>query len=445
MAMFACAGLMLMTSPSQAVYFTFSGKFTSNRGKIINIPVVGNTPCAPMILMTGPGGGLGAIPTSMGGKLPNPGTMTPTMHPVLRPANTQPQMAVTTMFAGTGRDLLCVKHVANKLVNTTGGKTVGGKGGGFVMPNNVWTKPLPPYLRAVEVKYAPPVEQLATSFKITGPAAVRTTGPMGTMRTGMNTAAFHAFKRNAYLTQTGRKAGGNFTWCPKTIAPPGTMGTPAKGKGITCNNINQGGRHLLVKYTAGANKYGGTMAYIITTGARTSSLAVGVGGGAVGFQILAGMGSQPTGRGYADFLTDHLIKGPIWGVQMRTTVTPGPVIGPQKLITSVAFPAGTFPSGTNFNFGFPFTTGKVVVRNYGTRTTTLTAVGSDARTAMGAGNLSLVAGGLAIARLVGAADQPTPEILTMRIALPEPGATLQLVAGIAALLGVAVWRSRRAR
>jgi hypothetical protein len=444
--MFACAGVMLVTSPSQAVFFTFSGKFTSNRGKIINIPVVGNTPCAPMILMTGPGGGIGAIMTSMGGVGPNPGTMTPAVHPVLRPANTQPQMAVTTMFAGTGRDLLCVKHAANKVVNTVGGKTGGGKGGGFVMPPYVWSKPLPPYLRAVEVKYAPPVEQLATSFKITGPRPVRTTPPMGTKGMGTNTAAFHAFKRSAFLTQTGRKqiAGGNFTWCPKTISA--MMGTvPAKGKGIACTNINAGGKKLLVKYTAGVNKFGGTMAYIITTGPSTSSLAIGPGGGAVGFQVLAGMGSQPTGRGYADFLTDKLIMGPVFGVHMRTTVNVGPVVGPQKLITSVAFPAGSFPSGTNFNFGFPLTTGRVIARNYGTRTTTLTAQGSDARTAMGAGNLSLVAGGIAIARLVGAADQPTPEIMTMRIALPEPGTTLQLVAGVAALLGVAFWRSRRVR
>jgi hypothetical protein len=288
------------------------------------------------------------------------------------------------------------------------------------------------------VKYAPPVEQLATSFKITGPLAVRTTPPAGTMATGKNTAAFHAFKKGAFATQTGRKAQA-FNWCPQNPV--------SAGMGINCANINQAGPNLIVKYPGGGNAFGGTMAYVITTGPNTSSLAIGVGAGAVGFQILAGMGSQPTGRGYAEFLTDHLIAGPIWGVQARAKMYVGPIVGSQYLITNVAFPAGTFPSGTNFNFGFPFTTRTVLVRNTGgtpARTTTLTGMGYDKRsmtTAMGNRNISLVAGGLAVARLVGAADQPTPEIMSML--LPEPNGSMQLVAGVAALLGIAAWRSRR--
>jgi hypothetical protein len=307
------------------------------------------------------------------------------------------------------------------------------------MPPNVFSKPLPPYLRAVEVKYAPPVEQLATSFKITGPLAARTTPPMGTMANGGNTAAFHAFKQNAFLTQTGRPAA-MFTWCPVAIMG----GTPPTGMGAACTNINQAGPNLIVKYGGGANAFGGTMAYVISTGLNTSSLGVGVGGLAVGFQLLAGMGSQPTGRGFADFLTDKLMGGPIFAKHYRTTVTPGPIVGPQKLITSVKTPAGMLPDGTNFNFGFPLTTGPVLVRNYLTRTTTLTAKGYDKRgtpTPMGNRNISLVAGGLAIARLPPTPDQPTPELMTM--VLPEPGESMQLVAGVAALLGIAMWRSRR--
>ena len=426
MSMFACTALVLVSSAAFAGTYGFTGKFTSNRGKIINIPVVGNTPCAPLTLMTQ------GIPTMAG-------AATPAVHPVRRGANTQPQQVVNTMFSylkhPAGRDLQCVKHAAGKVLVTDNVKTGGGKGGGFVMPNNVWSKPLPPYVRAVEVKYAPPVEQLATSFKITGPRAVPTTPPAGTMANGGNTAAHLAFKQQAWMTQTGR-AGAMFTWCPANPVSGG-MGAP-------CNNITQAGPNLIVKYGGGTNAFGGTMSYIITTGPNTSSLGIGLGGGAVGFQVLAGMGSQPTGRGYAEFLTDHLIKGPVWGVHTRMTVTPGPIVGMQKLITMVAVPAGTFPSGTNFNFGFPLTTGNVLVRNYFTRTTTLTAMGYDKRgtpTAMGNRNLSLVAGGLAVARLVGAADQMTPEILTMM--LPEPGSRLQLVAGVAALLGIAVWRFRR--
>ena len=90
---------------------------------------------------------------------------------------------------------------------------------------------------------------------------------------------------------------------------------------------------------------------------------------------------------------------------------------------------------------------ELLVRNYLTRTTTLTGKGYDKRGTpdgvMGNRNISLVAGGIAIARLVGAADQPTPEIMSML--LPEPGANLQMVAGVSALLVIAAWRPRRAR
>ena len=54
------------------------------------------------------------------------------------------------------------------------------------------------------------------------------------------------------------------------------------------------------------------MAYMITATPGVSSLAIGVGGGVVGFALLAGMGSQPTGRGYADSLTDMLAQGPLF-------------------------------------------------------------------------------------------------------------------------------------
>ncbi len=418
------ATLMLVSSAAGAVSYGFTGKFTSNRGKIINIPVVGNTPCAPLTLMSGPG---------MGGKT------TPMTHMIVRGANTQPQKAVTTNFNMTGRDLLCVAHLPGKKLTTDNMVTAMGNGGGFVMPPNVFSKPLPPYVRAVEVKYAPPVLQLATSFKITGPGAVRTTPPAGTMVNGANTAPFHAFEQNAFAKQSGRGVA-DFAWCPNN--------PPAKGV-FPCGNITQGGPPLLIRYSGPANGryFGGTMAYIITTGPNVSSLGIGAGGAAAGFQVLAGMGSQPTGRGFAEFLTDKLMMGPIYAGAVLNTVTPGPILGMQKLITMVgAKQLISFPSGTNFNWGFPFTTRTVLVRNYASRTTTLTAMGYDKRgtpTAMGKRNLSMVAGGLALARLVGASDQPTPEI--MSILLPEPGATMQIGAGVLSLLGIAAWRSRRVR
>jgi hypothetical protein len=105
-----------------------------------------------------------------------------------------------------------------------------------------------------------------------------------------------------------------------------------------------------------------------------------------------------------------------------------------------------FPAANNYNRGFPFTTGTVLARNTGTvagnkRDTTLTAKGGDTVTAMGKRNISLVAGGMARA-IIGPVINNTPEIGQLYI--PEPSRAAQLFAGVAALLGIAVWRSRRA-
>jgi hypothetical protein len=411
--------VMLVATVAHAANFTFSGKFTSSRGKIINIPVVGNTPCAPLTLRSGPGEG---------------GTMTPYSHMIQRGVNTQPNMIVTPYYQGPGRDLLCVGHVAGKKLATDGQGTAMGKGGGFVMPANAFTKPLPPYVRAVGVKYAPPLEQLATSFKVSGPASARSQPVGGTMANGMNTAALRVFKQGAWKTQTGR-AGSMFTWCPASPV--------SAGKGGPCTNINQAGPNLIVRYTGGGNAFGGTMGYLVSSGPHPSSLAIGISGGAVAFQILSGKGSQVTGRGYADFMITPLKGGSIRATHQLMSVYEGPILKTQRLITKLGLAAGTFPSGTNFAWGFPLTTRTVLVRDYLTRTTTLTAKGGDVITAMGARNLSLVAGGLAVAKFSGIAPQHTPEILSMM--LPEPGKALQLAAGIAALLAIAGWRSRRSR
>ncbi len=98
---------------------------------------------------------------------------------------------------------------------------------------------------------------------------------------------------------------------------------------------------------------------------------------------------------------------------------------------------------TNINYGFPFTVNTVLARNTGkvfgqAMVTTITATGKDTVTAMGARNLSLVAGGLAhVVQLT----TNTPGIAQLE--LPEPGNTAQLLAGIAGLLGIAGWRARR--
>jgi hypothetical protein len=153
-----------------------------------------------------------------------------------------------------------------------------------------------------------------------------------------------------------------------------------------------------------------------------------------------------TGRGYGARLTDLLGAGPLWGAYMIGPVTK-PIVGQQQLITMVyAYLGPGFPAAKNYNRGFPFTTMTVLARNTGTAggnkvATTLTARGGDTVTAMGKRNISLVAGGIARA-LIGPAASNTPEIVQLYI--PEPSRAAQMFAGMAALLGIAIWRSRRA-
>jgi hypothetical protein len=383
--------------------YLFTGKFTSNRGLFINIPLVATVPCngvglSNLTVMQGPGGAVVPAPATPPGPFPG------------APANNY----------GFG----CAGHLAGKKLTTTGA----GVGGAFVMPTMVLTRPFNSYVAAVAV-HMTPIIQLATSFKITGPLKTPTAPVGGSMLKSFAPAAFHAFKKAAWMTQTGRQ-GSMFTWC---------WGNP------NCAKITQGTRPLIVKYAGGGNAFGGTMSYVIHAVAGTSSLAIGAGGGAVGFARLSGMGSQPTGRGYASELTDALAKGPLWAAYKTMTVT-RPKAGKQKLITMVTGNLGSnFPAAYNYNFGFPWTTKTVLARNTGTaagapRITTITARGGDSVTPMGRRNLSLVAGG--VARLViGPTLNHVPGIA--QLYLPEPGRSSALGAGALALLGIAALRVRQ--
>ena len=404
-ALSAMAVLMLVSGASAAPkQYIFTGKITSNRGTLINIPQVGNAACG--------GVGLSKLSIMSGPNMPTiPQPVTPAARTMTVPANA---------FG-------CAGNVAGKKITTTGA----GVGGAFVMPTMVFSRPNQTYVAAVHVPNATPILQLASSFKITGPLKTPTTPVGGSMLKSFAPAAFHAFKKSAWMTQTGR-GGQAFTFC---------WGNPA------CAKITQGTKPIILKYKGGGgNAFGGTMAYVITAVPGVSSLAIGAGGGAVGFVRLSGMGSQPTGRGYASSLTDMLAKGPLWGMYVTMTVT-RPVVGKQKLITMVTGLIGksAFLAAYNYNFGFPWTTKSVLARNTGTvagnpHVTTLTAKGGDTVTAMGKRNISLVTGGLARA-VIGPIISNTSELGQMY--LPEPSRAAQLVAGAFALLGVAAWRARR--
>jgi len=427
-ALLAGGALLLVAGMSAAVprHYVMTGKFTSNRGILINIPVVGDTPCAGVGLsnlriMSGPGLTGHSI-----------GSMTQTMQP--NPTPTMAQHQFNQFANGDKKDYQCAGWVAGgKKVVTTGT----GVGGAFTIPTKGLFHPAPGVTTAIMVPKATPVIQLATSFGITGPRKVGTlamsTSPTGglymasTMQWKSN---WRKFKKNAHLGQPGRVQGAMFTYC---------WGNPG------CTNVTGGTKPVIVKYTGGGNQFGGTMSYVITAGPNVSNLAIGAGGGGLGFALLGGMGSQVTGRGYAVKLSDILASGPLWAMYKLGYVTK-PVVGQQKLITMVYGYSGIgFPMAKNYNRGFPWTTMTVLARNTGTvqkniRATTLTAKGGDTVTAMGQRNISLVAGGIARA-LIGPVVSNTPEITQMY--LPEPSRAAQMLAGVAALLGIAGWRARR--
>jgi len=441
-ALLAAGGLLLGAGTSTAApkNYVYTGKFTSNRGILINIPVGGVVPCG--------GVGLSNLRIMSGPGLTGPHTPLSKTAMTMQP-NPTPTMHVFSQFAnGNKRDYGCVGYNPTKAGLKAGlGKKVvttgAGVGGAFTFPDHVHRNPFPTKsghtaTTAEHVPNATPVIQLATAFSITGPRKITTvfqskTPPNYKTHPGAVTAwkaNWRKFHKSAYKGQPLRVQGAKFTYC---------WGNPA------CTKIAGGTEPLIVKNNPGPNKFGGTMSYIIHSGSGASNLALGVGGGAVAFALLKGSGSQVTGRGYAVKLTDFLQSGPIWGKYM-TGVQTKPRLGQQKLITTIGLynTKGMFPPANNFNRGFPFTTGTVLARNTGTaagqkRDTTLTAMGGDTVTAMGKRNISLVAGGIARAAL-GPITSNTPEI--GQLFVPEPSRMLELVAGVAALLGIAAWRAR---
>jgi len=381
--------------------YVFSGKLTSNRGAILDVPMVGNVPCggaglANLTVMSGPGGQTVPAPY------------------------TAPMHSKTNLANPFG----CVGHAPGKKITTTGA----GVGGAFVMPTGVFAKTSPG--TAIVFPYATPVKQFFTSFRITGPrsAGAITSPAAGTMFTGMNGAAFHGFRKGAWATQTGRQ-GSMFTWC---------WGNPG------CAKITQGSQPLIVKYAGGGNAFGGTMGFVISSGPSVANLAVAAApGGPIGFGIVPSTGSQPSGRGYAVSRMDAGPKGPVFGMYQANK---------SGRITMVSLYLGmNFPNVTNHNFGFPFTTRTVLARNTGTvvgnpRITTLTAKGGDTVTAMGQRNLSLVAGGVARSNtlsVTAGAGNVTGVAEIAQIYLPEPGSAGSLFAGALGLLAIAGARRRR--
>jgi hypothetical protein len=180
----------------------------------------------------------------------------------------------------------------------------------------------------------------------------------------------------------------NFAWCPSAVVGMGVLACPNGG-------FNAGiGRPGIVRYTAGPNQFGGTAQMLLKGGGEVSVTAGATGNG--GVLVLhnpfggAGTNDQEAGGPFQNIGTVMLAAGDITlqpVVPLGVITAPGPIVG-------------MGPAEFNYTTGFPWTTGRVQVTNPTATTiappsgTMLTLTGMDARTAMGAGNIVMVAGAL---------------------------------------------------
>lgn len=242
-------------------------------------------------------------------------------------------------------------------------------GRGFVTVTPQVTGPaavqIPPHLFQLDTTRAIPLQavvggdvvQLTTTFSFNGPNL-----------TGV-------------LQQTGTTArlAANFSYCPGASNNPSCASNLPGG--------NDGTKPGRVTYTAGPNRFGGTMGMLIQGGGST---AVNIGGSPprLRVDVIAGAGSQEVGLAYG-FTSSVVLQS---GVVFSTfTLTPNGLVG------GIGAQTATLTPDVNINTGFPWTTGTVMVSEPGgvnNPAETYTMTGSDNRTQNGRGTLSLVAGGL---------------------------------------------------
>jgi hypothetical protein len=411
--------LLFAVAANAQANFSMTGRAATGSGAFVDLPAKGNIAC-PSI--TGKVGFQSKVTATMTFPL-----IGPFPH---NPGGCIPGGAAVVMTNGTGGFDFPVGFFKQQF---PGGSppTIGMNG-----PEDLQVSPVP----NVGV-----ILQLATSFKFTGPpTAPATHAPVNTTAAD---AIWRKFRHGAWTTQTGRTSS-TFTACAAAIGMPSDVPCTFPSQGVVPGIVkNKGGD------AGGGDGFGGTMALVLTTSpTQASSLAIAIGGGKVRFNIVGGMGSRAAGRGYADYDTDNLPGGDQWAMYVLSMTK----MAPNNVIQQVTSLTGMGADGTNMNWGFPFTTGDIIVRGTGDTPggmfagQTVTAMGFDVATTMvlgitkmvpGGRNIQLVAGGVAQSTVQG--DNGTPNYTVVR--LPEPARMMQLLAGAAALLAVAVWRARGTR
>jgi hypothetical protein len=470
--------MLLLTSTANAgKSFSMVGEWAMNRGVLVDIPINGGpnicvfktTNALDLGTAADPGGCVGQgdhLPGFGFGRFPWPRT------------------AAQVVFGFQQKNGGIPGSAAITTTGTNGSFTIppGAFGQTFVGPTQV----------TATVMLVPTVVQLQTSLTAYGPAS-----PGQASATSMVVSPTFLVQQparmmaNAWSQDVGQAGPGlplvqirpaaDFQWCPGTLANGGAGGScpggafTTSGPNMTGNVTGGTGTGLvdgILRYKAGANAFGGTMAMMLKGGGSTSvkfgSVTVApttmtlngggpISGGRTMLPLIAHLkfgdppGSaafgqpQVNGVGYAFNNTITLSSAPFHLDYKTSNSSLGVTTGGGMITASGPTGFGQAPGDTNNNWGFPWTTGDISNMNVelgpllSAQTNTLTAKGSDNRDAQGNGTITLVAGGTAN-RILSGLDFAALEVVTMSfddgLATPTMGpagfATLTLLISLSA-------------
>ncbi len=349
--------LLAATADAQTRTLSMSGEWWQNRGPLVDIPINGGpVGCAPSI----PDGCTGLKPMFGG-------------------------IQATAGGAATGMAPKAAGATAFFPIPVTGASPAGfsvNNSSAFTQVGGAANR------QTAAVAGIPTVIQLQSQFSLMGPGLVTTTGGNG----GGTMASFKANNWSVDPQQAARLAA-NFTWCP----PAGVCLTAGLG--------TYGDYGAKFTYTAGANAFGGTMAMMLRDTAVVS-IALPTPAGAVLHQLVGGttnptFGPQMGGNKYFAHRSLVLANGPVHATFMTSTpCTSGIGLPPSPagcdIITAQGPLIFSLPGSANKDWGMPWTTGTVKIKNLAAGpndpATTFTAMGTDSRTVLGRGQITMVAG-----------------------------------------------------
>ena len=492
--------LVFASTANAGKSFSMVGEWSMNRGVLVDIPINGgpnvclefaepkNAHKLTAPVTGGGGNDHGGCVGSGNWFVPFP----PTTSPPVAPRFPWPRSAGVPIF-GFRQKLGGIPGAA--ALTTTG------TGRSFTIPVNAFNQVAPATgFNSATVMLVPTVVQLQTDFAASGPASATRAISVDVVPTfGLQQPP--RFMKDAWskdVGQAGRplpstpgiptfniRPAADFAWCPGTVGAGGVCpGGATTAGGVITGGTGAGDVDGIVRYKAGVNKFGGTMAMMLKGGGSTSIRAGSTTVAATTITLMGGAGfgrtmlpfiahlefgtamtvarfqqPQVQGVGYAfnntitlasapfhlDYLTSMHVAGVTSGGGMITTS------GPTTFVTTTTnmgmtmmntMTHGFLAPDTNNNWGFPWTTGAVSVMNVelagaSPQTDTLTAQGFDGRDADGNGAITLVAGGTAN-RVLSGLDFSALDIVTLvfddGLATPSMGpAGLATVATLLAL------------